>query len=87
MGAYSVSETGDERLYVWFCDKREYVNIRINHYYTKSKEQYLGKIARGLGDRVGEYKVGQFTKYDLNEIKDDSMNAYAAKLNENLKNE
>lgn len=87
LGAYSVSETGDERLYVWFCDKREYVNIRINHYYTKSKEQYLGKIARGLGDRVGEYKVGQFTKYDLNEIKDDSMNAYAAKLNENLKNE
>ncbi len=87
LGAYSVNETGDERLYVWFCLDRKYKNIRINHYYTKSKEQYLGKIARGLGDRVGEYKMEQFAKYDHNEIEDNSMNAYAAKLNENLKSE
>lgn len=87
LGAYSVSETGDERLYVWFRDKREYVNIRINHYYTKSREQFLNKIARGLGDRVGEYKVEQFAKYDLNEIEDNSMNIYSEKLNETLNND
>lgn len=86
LGAYSVSETGDERLYVWFCDKREYVNIRVNHYYTKSKQQYLGKIARGLGDRDGEYKKDQFVKYDLNDIEDNSMIIYGADLNEILNN-
>lgn len=84
LGAYSVSETGEERLYVWFCLKPKYVNIRINHYYTKSKEQYLAKISRGLGDRVGEYKMQQFKNYDLNDVEDNSMSVYEKELKERL---
>lgn len=84
-GAYSVNENGDERLYVWFCDKREYKHIRINHYYTKSKEEFVRKKARGLGDRIGTYKDDQFEKYDLNEIEDNSMSAYSFILEERVK--
>lgn len=82
-GSYSVGENG-ERLYVWFCDKREYRNIRINHYYTKSKEQFLGKISRGLGDRIGEYRQDMFNRYDLNEIEDNSMLVYADALEKRM---
>ena len=83
LGAYSIGDN-EERLYVWFCDKREYKNIRINHYYTKSKQQYLKKISRGLGDRIGEYDLNQFNNYDLNGIEDNSMAIYSSILREKL---
>ena len=61
LGAYSVNETGDEHLYVWFSDKREYKNLRINHFYTKSEEKYLNeKVKRGLGERIGLYNIEKF---------------------------
>lgn len=86
LGAYSVNETGDEHLYVWFSDKREYKNLRINHYYTKSEEQYLNeKVKRGLGDRVGSYNLEKFKEYNLNEEEDRGMEVYANKLKENMK--
>ena len=82
LGAYSVNETGEERLYVWFSDKREYRNLRINHYYTKSMEQFQKeKARRGLGDRIGTYDMSGFYHYDLNEVEDRGMEIYAEKLN------
>lgn len=84
LGAYSVNETGEMRLYTWFCLKQEYTKIRINHYFTKSKEQFIKKISRGLADRIGNYEEEQFVKYDLNDIKDTSMEIYAKKLNQVL---
>lgn len=84
LGAYSIGDSG-ERLYVWFCDKREYKNIRINHYYTKSKEQYLRKISRGLGSTTREYLPNKFEENDLNEIEDNSMAAYSRILKEKCK--
>lgn len=85
LGAYSINELGNERLYVWFSDIREYKNIRINHYYTKSMEQYqTEKARRGYGDRIGTYKMEQFHKYDLNDIEDRGMEAYAEALKKRL---
>lgn len=81
LGAYSINELGNERLYVWFSDIREYKNIRINHYYTKSMEQYqTEKARRGYGDRIGTYKMEQFHKYDLNDIEDRGMEVYSEAL-------
>ena len=86
LGAYSVDETGETRLYVWFCDKREYRNLRINHYYTKSLEQYMQeKAGRGFGDRLtGTYDMKKFREYDLNDVEDKSMEVYADTLKERM---
>lgn len=64
----------------WFCHDVNYQNIRINHYFTKSKEQYIQKRARGLGDRIGQYDLEKFNLYDLNDIEDNSMKYYAELL-------
>ena len=52
----------------------------MNHYYCKSEEQYMKKISRGFGDRVGVYDMKQFKDYDLNDVQDDSMMAYKDEL-------
>lgn len=80
LGGYSISEATGERLYGWFCWDVSYKNMRINHYFTKSKEQFFAKRGRGLGDRLGQYELNKFCDYDLNDIKDDSMLLYSAKI-------
>lgn len=79
-GGYNINDSDGKRLWGWFCHDVRWQNLRINHYYCKSKEQYLQKISRGLGDRNGEYDMKQFYDYDLNEIKDESMLIYADKM-------
>lgn len=76
VGAYSISESTGERIYGWFCHSVKYSHLRINHYFTKSKEQFMQKRNRGLGDRLGKYELEKFNLYDLNDIKDTSMIVY-----------
>lgn len=77
LGAFSVTDSGyGKRQYGWFNRDVHYSTLRINHYYTKSEEDYVRKISRGLGDREGHYDLSQFNKYNLNDIKDDSMRRY-----------
>lgn len=83
LGAYSVDETGCKKLYVWFNDNPQYKNLRINHYFTKSKEQYIQKKSRGLGDRLGEYDMSKFHQYDLNDVDDFVMKQYIEVLEKN----
>lgn len=80
LGAYSVSESDCKRLWGWFCHDVKWENMRINHYYSKSKEQYIQKVSRGLGDREGEYDMTQFDDYDLNSVEDLSMLIYSEKI-------
>ena len=70
-GAYSISDGNLKRQYGWFCHDVKWKYFRINHYYCKSQEDYIIKISRGLGDRIGNYNLNQFNDYDLNDIKDD----------------
>jgi len=79
-GAYTVRESDGKRIFGWGTDKVLYRNIRINHYYCKSEEDYKIKISRGLGDREGEYDMSQFEKYNLNDIHDESMFVYRNRL-------
>lgn len=83
LGAFSITDSNDGvRQYGWFNRDVEYQNLRINHYYSKSEEDYKRKISRGLGDREGEYDLTQFEKYNLNDIYDNRMSFYWDKLKE-----
>lgn len=80
LGGYSINDSDGKRIWGWFCHDVKWQTLRINHYYCKSKEQYLQKISRGFGDRAGEYDMKQFNDYDLNNIKDESMLVYVDKI-------
>ena len=52
------------------------LDIRINHYYCKSKEEYSFKKVKGFADQTGERAMSNFNVHDKNDIFDDSMNPY-----------
>ena len=48
----------------------KYKKIRINHYFTKSKEEYIKKKNRGRADISAIRGMDDFIKHDRNEVKD-----------------
>ncbi|CUW09022.1 glycosyltransferase family 92 protein [Leuconostoc gasicomitatum] len=64
--------------------------IRVNHYYTKSLDEFFEKSNRGyadLPDSQGIRKkrsIHDFTEHDRNEITDESMLKYVSKVRENI---
>lgn len=80
LGAFSVSSDGRKRLWGWFNRDVNWANIRINHYYCKSREDYLHKIGRGLGDRIGNYDTSKYDLYNRNENLDESMLQFVNEL-------
>lgn len=76
LGAISVDSTGTKRSKGWFCRDLTFKNLRLNHYYCKSKEDYIIKTSRGLGDRAGEYDMSKYDEMNFNDIHDESMLAY-----------
>ena len=55
--------------------------IRINHYFTKSKEEFMKKRNRGLADNVGKRSMQEFQIHDKNDVFDDAMKGYNKKNN------
>ena len=82
LGAYSISESEGKRIYGWFCWSVRYSYIRINHYFTKSKEQFLAKRNRGLADRLGQYELEKFNQKKIKEIQDKYKNTEKKKVKE-----
>lgn len=77
LGAYSINDSDGSRLWGWFCHEVKYETLRINHYFTKSEEEYKKKHARGLADRNQLYNFHEmFIQYNLNDIEDYSMYQY-----------
>jgi len=85
LGAFSVSSDGRKRLWGWFNREVNWANLRVNHYYCKSQEDYLHKIGRGLGDRLGDYDTSKYDLYNRNEILDEGMIRYQSVLSECVK--
>ncbi len=56
--------------------------IRINHYFTKSREEFLIKRNRGYADQNGIRDLKQFNEHDKNDVYDDTMNKYIEKIKE-----
>lgn len=50
--------------------------IRINHYYCKSKQEYLMKRKRGAGDVLGKRRLSEFDEHDKNDVLDTSLHDY-----------
>ncbi len=48
----------------------KYKKVRINHYFTKSKEEYINKKNRGRADISAMRGMDDFIKHDRNEVKD-----------------
>ncbi len=49
-----------------------YTALRINHYFTKSKEEYIAKMNRGKADRSDKRGMDDFYRHDVNDVYDDS---------------
>lgn len=86
LGAISVDSTGKNRSKGWFCRDLTFTNIRLNHYFCKSEEDFKIKISRGLGDRAGSYELSRFDKMNFNDVHDESMLVYKSDLEHLLKN-
>lgn len=79
MGCYSVSSSG-LKVPLWFIKPVEDRIIRCNHYFCKSKEEFIKKRNRGMADRNEKYDRSQFEKYDLNAVYDASMLVFANQI-------
>lgn len=53
--------------------------IRINHYYSKSKEEFMKKRARGSGESLALRHLSEFNEHDKNDVFDDSLRKYNLK--------
>ena len=54
--------------------------VQINHYMTKSQEEFLKKKSRGQADNLGKYTDTQFDTDDRNEIEDTSLRDFRREL-------
>ncbi len=68
-GFYSLNENG-EIVIGPFTTKVSFCRIRINHYFTKSREEYILKKNRGRADADLERTMEDFYEYDQNIIHD-----------------
>lgn len=51
--------------------------IHINHYFTKSEEEFIAKMEKGIATKGSPRILADFEKRDRNEIYDDSILVYA----------
>ncbi|MBR1646873.1 MAG: glycosyltransferase family 92 protein [Selenomonadaceae bacterium] len=58
--------------------------IAVNHYYTKSHEEFLAKFNRGRSDVLAGYSLNWFDNYNRNEIFDDGILKYRAARAQNF---
>lgn len=79
-GGYSINDSDGKRQYGWFCYDVVYQNLRINHYCTKSRQEFIKKRARGLADREGQYDMSIFDVYNLNDVHDEAMRVYSCAI-------
>jgi hypothetical protein len=61
-------------------------NIRVNHYFTKSYEEFSKKIARGFADKPGKYDLPPFDSDYLSEKDDYIMKKYIPLVKARLEN-
>ena len=80
LGGYSVDERG-KRVDGWSNPAPDPKKLRVNHYFTKSKEEWIARRKLGKCDHKDEKDVRpieEFYRHDNNDILDDSMRRYTA---------
>jgi hypothetical protein len=76
-GFYCINFQG-ELIPFWRNEISEYVGIRLNHYYCKSKEEYIRRRFLGRADIPGIRSMDDFYKDDRNEVLDEVMLTYSS---------
>ncbi|MBN6049691.1 glycosyltransferase family 2 protein [Lactobacillus helveticus] len=61
--------------------------LRINHYFTKSKSEFIKKRNRGEADSLNKRSMEEFDLHDRNEVFDDSMKRYKKILEKKVRSE
>lgn len=82
-GYYSVDEEGKE-IYGPFNLNNTVNRVRINHYFTKSLEEYIKKMNRGKADLLSYRSMHEFYERDKNEVYDYNLESYVSELKEQL---
>ena len=88
LGGFSVDENG-RRAKGGRNPGPEPVRIRVNHYFTKSEEEWIERRKLGKADKKDEKDVrtiDEFYRHDNNDVFDDSMSAFAAAIEERIGN-
>ncbi|KRM84216.1 glycosyl transferase 2 [Limosilactobacillus coleohominis DSM 14060] len=75
LGYFSVNTVG-EKAKGPFTEYNDNTPIRINHYFTKSKEEFLKKRNRGMADKPGIRDLSDFYTHDKNDVFDNSMSRF-----------
>jgi Glycosyltransferase family 92 len=58
--------------------------LRINHYLTKSRQEFLQKIARGMGDQPGQRAPSEFDGYQAADVQDRTIWKFLPELKRRL---
>lgn len=82
-GFYGIDFKGEIIPY-WCNEISEYAGIRLNHYYCKSKEEYIKRMSLGRVDIPVMKSMDYFYKDDRNEVKDEMMLVYSNGVKEIL---
>ena len=80
LGGYSVDERG-QRVNGWKNPAPDPEKLRVNHYFTKSREEWILRRKLGKADQKDENNVRtmeEFVRHDNNDLLDESMRPWAA---------
>ncbi len=82
---YCVNEDS-KKIFGPFNPGCSYKKLRINHYFSKSQNEYIKKKDRGLADHTDNLKrtMNDFYAHDKNDVYDYIMEKYMQKLKTNL---
>jgi hypothetical protein len=82
-GAFSINENG-HIVIGKFDNHKSFKQIRINHYFTKSEEEFRAKVARGTADKLLPRTSDNFVHWDRNDIYDGIMLRYVTQIKRNI---
>jgi hypothetical protein len=84
-GAFSINENG-HIIIGKYDNNKSCKQIRINHYFTRSEEEFRVKVARGTADKYLRRSFDNFVQWDKNDIYDGIMLRYSKQIKGNKQN-
>lgn len=84
-GYYCINYDGDI-VPSWWNNISSYKGIKLNHYFCKSKEEFLIRRSLGKADIPGSRTIDEFYEYDRNDVKDENISVCFADLKNIMNN-
>lgn len=83
-GFFNINTIGDS-VPEWFSKIREYTLLQLNHYFTKSKEEWIQRHSKGYSCMGAVRTMDDFNLHDNNDVEDNTAASYANAVKEILK--